>query len=47
VPLRHRNVIAGITNAAAGGYLGTQEEYYAYLPSAWVAISCSPSAPLS
>jgi len=36
VPLRHRNVIAGITNAAAGGYLGAHEEYYAYLPSAWV-----------
>jgi len=36
VPLRHRNIIAGIANASAGGYLGTHEEYYAYLPSAWV-----------
>jgi len=36
VPLRHRNVFSGVTNAAAGGFLGPNEEYYAYLPSAWV-----------
>ena len=36
VPLRHRNVFGGVTNAAAGGYLGEHEEHYAYLPAAWV-----------
>jgi long-chain acyl-CoA synthetase len=36
IPLRHRNVFAGVTNAAAGGILGEHEEYYAYLPAAWV-----------
>jgi long-chain acyl-CoA synthetase len=36
IPLRHRNVFSGVANAAAGGFLAPREEYYAYLPSAWV-----------
>src|SRR5262249_5657430 len=36
VPLRNRNVIAGVANAAAGGYFRPGEEHYAYLPMAWV-----------
>ena len=36
VPLRHRNVIAGVTNAVAGGYFQEYEDHYAYLPMAWV-----------
>jgi long-chain acyl-CoA synthetase len=36
IPLRHRNVFSGVTNAAAGHFLTEREEYYAYLPSAWV-----------
>lgn len=36
VPLRHRNVIAGVANATAGGYFGAREDHYAYLPMAWV-----------
>lgn len=36
IPLRHRNVFTGVANAAAGGILGEREEYYAYLPAAWV-----------
>jgi long-chain acyl-CoA synthetase len=36
VPLRHRNIIAGVTNAFAGGYFREYEEHYAYLPMAWV-----------
>ena len=36
VPLRHRNIIAGVNNATAGGYFQEHEEHYAYLPMAWV-----------
>jgi long-chain acyl-CoA synthetase len=36
VPLRHRNIIAGVNNATAGGYFREHEEHYAYLPMAWV-----------
>jgi long-chain acyl-CoA synthetase len=36
VPLRHRNILAGVTNAFAGGYFEEHEEHYAYLPMAWV-----------
>jgi long-chain acyl-CoA synthetase len=36
VPLRHRNILAGIDNAFAGGYFEEHEEHYAYLPMAWV-----------
>lgn len=36
VPLRHRNILAGVTNAFAGGYFKEYEEHYAYLPMAWV-----------
>jgi len=36
VPLRHRNIIAGVTNAFAGGYFKEYEDHYAYLPMAWV-----------
>ena len=36
VPLRHRNVFAGLVNAKAGGFLAEREELYAYLPAAWV-----------
>ena len=36
VPLRHRNILAGVANAAAGGYFRAGEEYSAYLPMAWV-----------
>jgi long-chain acyl-CoA synthetase len=36
VPLRHRNVFGGVLDAVAGGIIGEHEDYYAYLPSAWV-----------
>ena len=36
VPLRHRNLVAGVSNAVAGGYFREHEENYAYLPMAWV-----------
>jgi long-chain acyl-CoA synthetase len=36
VPLRHRHILAGVANAAAGGYFRAHEEHYAYLPMAWV-----------
>ncbi len=36
VPLRHRNILAGVNNAFAGGYFEEHEEHYAYLPMAWV-----------
>ena len=36
VPLRHRNIIAGVENAVAGGYFQDYEDHYAYLPMAWV-----------
>jgi long-chain acyl-CoA synthetase len=36
VPLRHRNLVAGVSNAVAGGYFTEYEENYAYLPMAWV-----------
>jgi long-chain acyl-CoA synthetase len=36
VPLRHRNILAGVTNAFAGGYFKEYEDHYAYLPMAWV-----------
>lgn len=36
VPLRHRNVIRGVANAARGGYFKRYEEMFAYLPTAWV-----------
>jgi long-chain acyl-CoA synthetase len=36
VPLQHRNILAGVANAAAGGYFQQHEEHYAYLPMAWV-----------
>jgi long-chain acyl-CoA synthetase len=36
VPVRHRNIIAGVSNAVAGGYFREHEENYAYLPMAWV-----------
>ncbi|MDQ8727476.1 AMP-binding protein [Bradyrhizobium sp. LHD-71] len=36
VPLRHRNVIGGVLNARAGGVIDEHEDYYAYLPAAWV-----------
>ena len=37
IPLRHRNVFAGVTQRAAAGALPIgDEEYYAYLPMAWV-----------
>lgn len=36
VPLRHRNILAGVNNAFAGGYFKEHEDHYAYLPMAWV-----------
>src|SRR5205814_1425520 len=36
VPLRHCNVFGGVANAAAGGVFREHENYYAYLPAAWV-----------
>ena len=36
VPLRHRNITAGVNNAVAGGYFQEYEDHYAYLPMAWV-----------
>jgi long-chain acyl-CoA synthetase len=36
VPLRHRNILAGVNNAFAGGYFNEHEDHYAYLPMAWV-----------
>jgi long-chain acyl-CoA synthetase len=36
VPLRHRNITAGVNNAVAGGYFQDYEDHYAYLPMAWV-----------
>ena len=36
VPLRHRNVFGGVLNARAGGMIEEHEDYYAYLPAAWV-----------
>jgi len=36
IPLRHRNVVGGISNAAKGGYFRQHEELFAYLPTAWV-----------
>ena len=36
VPLRHRNILAGVGNALAGGYFKEHEDHYAYLPMAWV-----------
>jgi len=36
VPLRHRNITAGVRNAVAGGYFQEYEDHYAYLPMAWV-----------
>ena len=36
VPLRHRNILAGVSNALAGGYFKEHEDHYAYLPMAWV-----------
>jgi long-chain acyl-CoA synthetase len=36
VPLRHRNIIDGVSNAVAGDYFKEYEEHYAYLPMAWV-----------
>jgi long-chain acyl-CoA synthetase len=36
VPLRHRNITAGVSNAVAGGYFQEHEDHYAYLPMAWV-----------
>ena len=36
VPLRHRNITAGVSNAVAGGYFQEYEDHYAYLPMAWV-----------
>src|SRR6516225_8301602 len=36
VPLRHRNIIAGVGNAVTGGYFEEYEDHYAYLPMAWV-----------
>jgi long-chain acyl-CoA synthetase len=34
--LRHRNILAGVNNAFAGGYFKEHEDHYAYLPMAWV-----------
>ena len=34
--MRHRNLVAGVSNAVAGGYFREHEENYAYLPMAWV-----------
>ena len=36
VPLRHRQVLSGIRNAAQGGYFRPGESLFAYLPTAWV-----------
>lgn len=36
IPLRHRNVTRGVTNAASSGYFNMHEELFAYLPTAWV-----------
>jgi long-chain acyl-CoA synthetase len=36
IPLRHRNILGGVANAAAAGYFGNNEELFAYLPTAWV-----------
>jgi len=36
VPIRHRNIIAGVRNAVAAGYFEWHEDHYAYLPMAWV-----------
>ena len=36
VPLTHRNVVSGISNARKGGYFKENEVLFAYLPTAWV-----------
>lgn len=36
IPLTHRNVIAGVRNAAEAGYFKEGEDHMAYLPMAWV-----------
>ena len=36
IPLRHRNILGGVANAAAAGYFRDNEELFAYLPTAWV-----------
>ncbi|MEW6124594.1 MAG: AMP-binding protein [Pseudomonadota bacterium] len=36
IPLRHRNIVAGVASAEAGGYFRRHEELFAYLPTAWV-----------
>lgn len=36
VPIRHRNILAGIANAAQGGGMKRGEEFFAYLPMAWI-----------
>jgi len=36
VPLRHRNIFGGVLNALKAGVVVEHEDYYAYLPSAWV-----------
>ncbi|MDX5359954.1 MAG: AMP-binding protein, partial [Alphaproteobacteria bacterium] len=36
VPLTHRNVVSGISNARKGGYFKENEVLFAYLPPAWV-----------
>jgi len=40
IPLRHRNILGGVANAAAAGYFGSNEELFAYLPTAWVGDFC-------
>jgi len=36
VPLRHRNIFGGVLNALKANVVVEHEDYYAYLPSAWV-----------
>ncbi|GGF52537.1 long-chain-fatty-acid--CoA ligase [Azorhizobium oxalatiphilum] len=36
IPLRHRNIVAGVAGAEAGGHFRRHEELFAYLPTAWV-----------
>lgn len=36
IPLKHSNVISGVSNAELGGYFRKNEELFAYLPTAWV-----------
>jgi long-chain acyl-CoA synthetase len=36
IPLTHQNAMRGVLNAAASGYFRRHDEFFAYLPMAWV-----------